>query len=202
MLFRRRQELSLGERARALMWPRSGWVRSVRFLLHRLFRLSATPYEVAAGFACGAAIAFVPFVGFHLALSIVFAWLIRASALSAALGSLVGNPWTFPIIWVWTYKLGRWMGVGGSESPSDLDFVGLFGAILKALLRFDLAYVSEAAWPIFGPMLVGSLPSGILVWFAAFYTLRPLTAVYQQRRQGRLRRREKELEPVAKEMQQ
>ena len=182
-MFGRRAKITFGGRLRDLVWPRVGWGRWIRYLRHRISRLPGTPYGIAAGLACGAAISFTPFVGLHFVLAAAVAWLIRASILASAIGTVVGNPWTFPFIWVWIYELGAWLGVGGeSKAAGHEDFITLFGAMLKALLRFDVGYLLETAWPIWGPMLVGSIPTAIVVWFAVHLTVKPLIAAYHHRR--------------------
>ena len=50
-------------------------------------RLPGTPYDIAAGFACGAAISFTPFIGFHVVLGMVIARLIKANMVAALIGT-------------------------------------------------------------------------------------------------------------------
>ncbi len=184
-MFRRRKKLALWSRVGSLFWPRSGWVRSARYLFHRTIRLPGTPYSLAAGFACGAAISFTPFVGFHFILSAVWAWLIRASIIGSAVGTVVGNPWTFPFIWMWIYNVGNWMGAGGADGvaspPEQLDFGAFFGSILDAFVTFDPDYLIDAAAPVWWPMLIGSLPTLIVVWIAFYIPLRSLVCAYHRR---------------------
>ena len=188
-MFGRRNKILWGARLRNFVWPRSGWQRSSAYLRHRVFRLPGTPYAIAAGFACGAAISFTPFVGFHFVLSAVLAWLLRANIIASTVSTAVGNPWTFPFIWVWIYELGTWMGAGGASGAGDHDFTGLFPAILNALLRFDMIYLFETAWPIMMPMLAGSVPTAIVVWFVSYLLIKPMIVTYHHRRLMKQRRR-------------
>jgi uncharacterized protein (DUF2062 family) len=188
-MFGRRKNIAWGDRLRDFVWPRSGWRRSTEYLRHRIFRLPGTPYAIAAGLACGAAVSFTPFVGFHFVLAAILAWLLRASIVASAVGTAVGNPWTFPFIWVWVYELGTWMGVGGVSAAGNLDFTGLFAAILLALLRFDMAYLFETAWPIMKPMLAGCVPTAIVVWLGFYLPVKPMIETYHHRRLARRRRR-------------
>ena len=181
-MFGRRNKVSWDKRLREFVWPRSGWRRSTEYLRHRVFRLPGTPYAIAAGFACGAAVSFTPFVGFHFVLAALLAWLLRASIVASAVGTAVGNPWTFPFIWVWIYELGTWMGVGGATAVGKQDFTGLFADILHALLRFDMVFLFETAWPIMLPMLAGSVPTAIVVWFTFYLPTKPMIAGYHHRR--------------------
>ncbi len=182
-MFRRRQKLSWAARTREAIWPRAGWRRSARYLFRRLARIKGSPYTLAAGFACGAAISFTPFVGLHFIISAIVAWTIRANVVSALIGTAVGNPWTFPFIWVWTYNLGTWMGVGGTTTGGDQpEFSQLFGEAFDALLRLDMMYLMESAWPVIGPMLAGSVPTMAVVWLIFYFSMKPLIAGYQERR--------------------
>ncbi len=189
-MFRRRRKISVPDRLREFLWPRSGWERAAKYIFHRVARLPGTPYAIAGGFACGAAISFTPFVGLHIVLAALLAWSIRANIISSAIGTVVGNPWTFPFIWVWVYELGHWMGAGtGGDGAENLDFTALFGRMLEASLRLDGAYLFEIAWPVFWPMLLGSVPTAIVVWFAFYVPLKPVVVTYQRRRRARRERR-------------
>lgn len=182
-MFLRRKKFSWPERARQLVWPSAGWRRTLNYLFHRMARLPGSPYFIAAGFACGAAISFTPFVGMHFILSCLLAWVLRASLLAAAVGTVVGNPWTFPFIWIWIYSLGRWiLNAEGAHPVEHIDFLHLFGALTQAFLRFDMVFLFETAWPVFLPMLVGGIPTAIVVWFLFYFPLKPVVAAYQHQR--------------------
>ena len=170
-MFRRRIKNNIFSKLRELIWPYMGWRRTFAYWTHRISRLPGSKYSISAGIAFGASVSFTPFVGLHLVLAGLLAWIFRANVLASAIGTLVGNPWTFPFIWLWVYKLGVWMGIDGV--PNDLmqkQFSELFGNILTALLNFDANFFVTFAWPIFGPMLLGGIPTGIAVWIA-FYAL-------------------------------
>src|SRR3546814_12530299 len=111
-MFKRRMPLPFHRRARAFLWPRGGWRLSGPYVAHRLRRLPGPPYRIAAGFASGAAISFTPFIGLHFVLATLLALCIRGNIVASAIGTMVGNPWTFPLIWLWTYSLGHWL-LGG-----------------------------------------------------------------------------------------
>jgi len=147
-----------------------GWKRAITYWAHRISRLPGSNYAISAGIAFGAAISFTPFVGLHLVLAGVLAWLFRANILASAIGTLVGNPWTFPFIWLWIYQLGIWMGFGGiPDDLKHLNFSDFFGSILTALLTFDAIYLMKVVWPVFGPMLLGSLPTSIISWIGFYF---------------------------------
>ena len=175
-MFKRRKPLPLHQRAGSFFWPRSGWRRSGAYVAHRLRRLPGTPYRIAAGFASGAAISFTPFIGLHFVLAAALALLVRGNVIAAAIGTVVGNPWTFPFIWLWIYSLGRWMLGGGhtlTALPADLSFQHIFQHPLDVLL----------------PMIVGGIPTAIVAWFVFFWPLQRTVAEYQKARRRRIRRR-------------
>ena len=83
------------------------WGRRRRIILLE-FLGRADPIEsVAAAIALGVGLGFSPFVGFHLVLALGLAALLRVNPIDAALGTLAGNPWTFPPIYALGYRLGR-----------------------------------------------------------------------------------------------
>src|SRR5215469_9817947 len=108
-MFRRRHKLLLSRRLRELFWPSIGFGRSSRYLMHRIGRIPGTPGTIALGFAIGVGTAMTPFVGLHLAIAVLIAWILRASALAAAIGTLAANPWTIPLIMLGIYKLGAFI---------------------------------------------------------------------------------------------
>ena len=176
-LFKRRQKRTVLARIREVIWPSMGWKRMGLYFLIRIKRLPGTPYSIAAGFACGAAISFTPFVGLHFILGAVIAWLMRASLISSAIGTAVGNPWTFPFIWGGIYWLGtKILGYErGQELPAELTISVIF----------------EQPTAIFIPMLIGGIPVALIVWIIFFFPIKRFIANYQKhRKQSRLMRRE------------
>ena len=189
-MFRRRKNLEAHKKLRDWLWPYMGWNRAFTYWVHRVNRLPGSTYSLSAGIAFGAAVSFTPFVGFHIILGGILAWLFRANIIASTVGTLVGNPWTFPFIWLWLYQLGVWMGVGGMpEDMADLEFAELFGNIFSTILELDMNYFIKIAWPVIGPMLVGAIPTAIVAWFT-FYFLSVF--VLESAHERRLAKRKKE----------
>lgn len=176
-MFRRRTPLPLSRRFGGLLWPSAGWRRAATYLAHRVRRLPETPYRIAAGFACGAAISFTPFIGLHFVGAALLAVLLRANVVASAIGTVVGNPWTFPFIWAWIYSLGRWLT--GEEIASDLPSV------------LSLNYIFNRPLDVFLPMTIGGLLTAVVVWFAFFWPIHGAVVEYQRARKWRMRRRAK-----------
>ncbi len=174
-MFRRRKGISVFARAKELLWPAMGWRRAGTYTYHRLRRLSGSPYSIAAGFACGAAISFTPYIGFHFVGAALIAWLIGGNLMASAIGTVVGNPWTFPLIWVGIFRLGCWMI--GCE-PGD--------ALSETL---TWTYIFDHPRAILLPMSVGALPTVIVAWVACFAVVWRLVFDYQTLRDRRRARR-------------
>jgi uncharacterized protein len=177
MLFKRREAESFLERMRVHLWPRRSWTRSSRYVVYRLRRLSDTPHAVALGFAIGVFTAVTPFLGTHMVLAALFAWVIGGSVVSALLGTFVGNPLTYPLFWYSTYEVGTLM-LGGEVSKRSIDLSG--GIFQKSL---------EQLWPILKPMTLGSIPVGLALAALSYVLVKPMVEAYKHRRRRELQLR-------------
>lgn len=177
MLFARRARPTFGERARIALWPRRSFGRSFGYYKHRVLRLEASPHAIAAGVAAGAFASCTPLVGFHFILSFVLAWVIGGSLIAAAFGTAVGNPLTFPLIWLSSFQLGELIlgPSAASVSPTHLD------------LSFDLITDSFASlWPTLKPMIVGGAVMGFVLGGAFYLLVRSMVMMSQSLRAARL----------------
>lgn len=171
-MFKRKKKQSLSRRILNFVWPQNGWKRASKYILLRLNRLKGTPREIAAGVACGVAISFTPFVGFHFVLAAITAWFVRGNILASALGTAAGNPWTFPVIWVSVLYTGRFMLGGAHGDEEKVQFVRVFQEAMHALMTFDFRLFAADVWPIVWPMMVGCIPYYIIAWFASYYLVK------------------------------
>lgn len=172
----------MGDRVRNVIWPSLGWSRTLTYFKHRLGRLPGTPHGIACGFAHGAAISFTPFMGFHIIIAALFSWATRGNALAAAIGTVVGNPWTFPFIWIWIYELGHWLLGHGGATPEAVNFETFFQDMIDSVMALEGQYLLETVWPVFWPMFIGGLPTFVVVWIVFYLPLRTMVARYQSRR--------------------
>ena len=188
-LFRRKHRRDFWARAGQFFWPSQGFRRSAQYIAHRVKRLPASPHAIAAGFASGAAVSFLPAIGLHFLLGFALAWLVRGNMLASALGTAVGNPLTFPIIYSAAYRLGRHLlGVGQIPTPphADFDVVAQGEAIMAQ--GVDPSTLSQLL-PMLKVTAVGALPLA-LVAFAVFYAIiYKLTQRFQAARGRRLANR-------------
>lgn len=172
-MFKRRNAVGIFSRVRQFIWPSMGFARLSRYMRHRLGRMQGSPYSIAAGFACGAAASFTPFIGFHFILAGLLAWLIRANILASAIGTVIGNPWTFPFIWFWTFKVGNWvLGSPDGMPPPQLSV----DMILDVFSGGSLGHSMD----LLVPMLVGGLITGGAVWILSYLPLAGIIAAYRR----------------------
>jgi uncharacterized protein (DUF2062 family) len=176
MLFRRREAEDFWTRIRVHLWPRRSWSRSGRYVVYRLRRLSATPHAIALGFSAGVFSAITPFLGTHLIMASLVAWIAGGSIVAAVLGTFVGNPLTYPFIWYGTYRVGNFMlGNHGTKTKIDLSD-GIFQASLDHL------------WPILKPMSLGTIPVGLAAAALSYVLVKPAVEAYQHRRRREFKR--------------
>ena len=174
-MFKRFKKKSTIKRIFNFFWPSIGWKKSIIYALHRLNRLPGSEYSIASGFACGAAISFTPFVGLHFVLGGIWAYIIRGNIFASIIGTAIGNPWTFPFIWVWLYHIGNWLILApNNRDLGNFNFNDLFKNVIQAAIDMNLNLLISLAKPILWPMLVGSIPSMIFVWIIFYFALRKL----------------------------
>ncbi|MCR4282285.1 MAG: DUF2062 domain-containing protein [Bauldia sp.] len=185
MLFRAREKAPLAERLRLALWPRVSWSRSARYMKKRVLRLAGSPYAIAAGVGVGVFSAFTPFLGLHIVIAIILAFLIGGNVVAAALGTTFANPLTLPFIWASTYKVGRVI-IGGPHFPGPDD------------VPANLAEKSvHAIWPVIKPMMVGSIPLGIVAGLIFYVIVFLATRAFQTVRRERLATRRRERSDAA-----
>ena len=47
------------------------------------------------------------------------------------------------------------------------------------MLKFDHEYVIHSAWPVLQPMLIGSIPTSIVIWLFFYYLVKYLINSYR-----------------------
>lgn len=190
MLFRRREPPAVGERIRVFFVPRRNYSRSFKYYGKRVLRLTGSPHSVAAGVAAGAAASFTPLLGFHFVLSFLIAFILRGNMIAAAIGTVIGNPLTFPLIWVLDFKLGTFIQSiwrDGPPRPLPPNFV---------------QSVAETGWdaiePLLLPMMIGAIPLSVVAGLTAYMLTRGTVGMYQDGRRRKLakRRGERDRAPV------
>ena len=176
-MFQRRVALNPLRKMREALWPSMGWRRATVYVWRRVWRLSGTPHAVAVGIAAGTFMSFTPFLGFHIVMAMLIAWVFRGNLVAAAFGTLVGTPITYPPIWWATYDLGNWMM--GVQNGSEIDLA----ATLMSSKAFDVIL------PVLVPMALGSVPLGLAAALIAYFLTKGSVAAYQLSRREKLEAR-------------
>lgn len=180
------------------LWPKSGIKRAAVYWWHRLARLPDTPHGIAAGVAAGAAISFTPFLGLHIILGSIVAFIIRGNYIGVVIGTLIGNPWTFPFIFALNYEVGAYfLGVDVPDDLSDLPviilevlsnlFHQIWGFVMgippdAASYMHNSNVFSDSYDTLLMPLLLGSIPTTLISWVLFYVSLKSFLERYHRRR--------------------
>jgi len=131
--------------------------RILRILKLKVYRIRDFPESVAIGLSWGAAVSFTPLLGFHLIICYLGTWLMRGNFIAATVGTIIGNPWTFPFFFYTDYKVGL---LFFNSQLNDYDF--------------KVQFFIDNFEKLFYPTLLGSLPIAFVVWFTTYYITKNL----------------------------
>ncbi len=178
-LFKRRRGAMHPDHLREMVAPRKGWDRGLRYVYARIRRLPGSPHRIALGVALGVFVSFTPLFGLHMVLAALLAWLLSGNLVAAMLGTLSGNPLTFPLIAPLCIRLGNLLlGTRVSETAGDditsEELVRRFPQLFEDVLL---------------PYLAGGVPLGIIAAAGCYLAARPIIAAYQMARRKRRMRR-------------
>ncbi len=161
-----------------------GLSRAWRYVVHRMARLKASPHVIALGFAAGAFASFTPFIGLHFILAGLLALALRASILASAIGTIVGNPLTFPFIWLATYNVGA--ALLGRETKVEvvLDLpLDPESAVNAGIMTFAGGLLRQLE-PVFLPMIIGGTLLGLACAVACYFIVRLSVDRFKKRRKS------------------
>ena len=128
-------------------------LRIIKLQIYKITKIKDFPESVAVGMAWGVAVSFTPLLGFHLIICYLGTWLMKGNLIAATVGTIIGNPWTFPFIFYLDYK------VGTTIFLERIDFY-----------EFKISFFVEHFEDLFYPTLLGSFPIAVIMWFVTFYT--------------------------------
>lgn len=165
MLFSSRKSNAFFNKIGRTLWPKKGWSRIPKYLGHRIIRMKGQTGGIAMGLAFGVGVSFTPFMGLHLVLAVALSWLFGGHMLAAAIGTMFGNPWTFPLIWALTYYTGAWiLGYEFIHFNTDLT----------------IHFFKQNFWQFFWPMMIGSLPYAFVSWIVTYFISRNVIFRYRR----------------------
>ena len=203
MILKRRNAPSVWVRMRNFLWPDRGFARAWRYMKRRLERLNDSPEKVALGFACGAFASFTPFFGLHFIVAAIVAHIARGNIMAALIGTIVGNPLTFPFIAAGAMSTGNYLLGDLHKSASDggniidrfLEIGTAFWEALKGSIGLGSGLTS---WSELGhqfylffnqvmiPYIVGGAFWGAILAVILYFVMVPVVGAYQRRRRERL----------------
>ena len=125
--------------------------RIIKLQKYRITKIKDFPESVAIGMAWGVAISFTPLLGLHLIICYLGTWLMRGNLIAATVGTIIGNPWTFPFIFYLDYKIGTTIFINNIE-----------------YYEFKISFFLANFEDLFYPTLLGSLPLALIFWFVTF----------------------------------
>ncbi len=140
--------------------------RASLFYFLKLVRVKDSRDKLAVGFACGSMVSFTPFIGFHFFLAVIFAYILRGNIVASLIGTFIGNPFTFPFIWIFIYKVGNIFFKNDQNFSFELTFQSLF----------------QQGYDILIPMLIGSLIVSIPIWLISYYTVKFMMLSFKKRK--------------------
>ena len=130
-------------------------IRIIKLQKYKITKIKDFPESVAVGMAWGVAVSFTPLLGFHLIICYLGTWLMKGNLIAATVGTIIGNPWTFPFIFYLDYKIGTTIFL------NRIDYY-----------EFKISFFVENFESLFYPTLLGSIPLALIMWFLTFYTCR------------------------------
>ena len=164
--------------------------RTKKYIALSLKRFKGSPQALSLGLATGIAISFTPFIGLHALLAIFISWIIGGSMAAALLGTLFGNPWTFPFIWYFTFEIGQFINYGFLPIEEEFSFqiikkeIFTLLVILKNIIVFAnmselLEYLEKLRLIPF--MIIGCIPLLVGSWIFSYFSFLIIFKSYRKK---------------------
>jgi len=158
--------------------------RHLKRFYHRFLKLRGSPRQAALGMALGVFVGMSPFLGFHTAIAVLLASLFKWSKIAAAVGVLITNPITAPIIYPLTFRLGA--SLTGFSEPIQWSRLLEPGAFIALMKNSPMIIVD---------MLVGGILLGIPLYIAVYFITHTIVSKARKRFERRTQRKQKQGTP-------
>ena len=164
--------------------------RTKKYISLSIKRIKGTPQALSLGLATGIAVSFTPFIGLHALLAIFISWVIGGSMAAALIGTLFGNPWTFPIIWYFTFEIGQFINYGFLPYEEEFSFqiikkeISTLLVILKNIIVFaNIPELEENVekLKLIPFMIVGSIPLVFITWISSYFSFLIIFKSYRKK---------------------
>jgi uncharacterized protein (DUF2062 family) len=194
VVFKRREPLGWLSWLREMVYPKGGFRRATRYVIHRMSRLPDEPHRIARGIFAGSLIGFLPLPGLQFVAAWAAARVMRGNVLAALLGTFNTNPITTPFFAVFAMTLGHWLL--GVEAPLSAEGIARdFGSAGGDLWRNFMAIFTDdqmqwgglaGFWhDVYLPYFIGALLPGIIISLVAYYVTIPIVQAYQKARHAK-----------------
>lgn len=133
------------------MLPIISWLKTQQRRLYiRIKKLKGKPVYLARGLAVGVFAGCFPFFGLQSLIGILLATIVRGSKVAAVAGTWISNPLTYIPIYVFNYKVGKFLLRVESISSQEIDFDSLanfmeFGSTFAIVLLVGCCFVGAIA---------------------------------------------------------
>lgn len=160
MILKHQKEQKALAKLRDIFWPRRGWKRTMDYYRHKILRIPASDHSIAAGLAIGAASSWNPLVGTHFLQASLLCILFKKNLIAGMIGTIFGNPWTFPFLWLVSYNVGNVLleaiGYQASLTPISENAFG------------DITSLLHGGWKSIGPQILPVILGSYVMAMATF----------------------------------
>ncbi len=153
-------------------------LRTLKRFYYRFLRIRGTPHQVAMGLALGVFVGMTPFLGIHTVIAVMLASVFKLSKISAGIGVFITNPFTAPLIYPLTYRIGTL--VIGFSDPSQWHNLFQSGGVI-ALMKDSPSILFD--------LMVGGGILGLFLAVITYYVTFHLVARARRRLEERKARR-------------
>ena len=164
--------------------------RTKKYISLSIKRIKGTPQALSLGLATGIAVSFTPFIGLHSLLAIFISWVVGGSMAAALIGTLFGNPWTFPFIWYFTFEVGQFISYGFLSYDVEFSFksikkeiYALLGILKNIVVFANMLELEENAekLKLIPFMIIGSIPFVFLIWLFSYFSFLIIFKSYRKK---------------------
>lgn len=182
MLFKRRDKRTKLKYIKDILFPKKGWRRALEYISYRLIRIPDTPHRIALGLSCGVFVSFLPIFGAHFVVGALLAYVIKGNIFASIIGTIVGNPVTFPIIAGASINFGQYI-LG--QSSTDMDDISFNWEMFKDIFSFEnfnWYFVKGFGVDIFLPYFIGGTIIGVVASLIFYFLFKRFVRAHQLRR--------------------
>ena len=182
MLFKRRDKRTKLKYIKDILFPKKGWRRALEYISYRLIRIPDTPHRIALGLSCGVFVSFLPIFGAHFIVGALLAYMIKGNIFASIIGTIVGNPITFPIIAGASINFGQYI-LG--QSSTDMDDISFNWEMFKDIFSFEnfnWYFIKGFGVDIFLPYFIGGTIFGVIASLIFYFLFKRFVRAHQLRR--------------------